>query len=91
MKKKTKYKVYLVVNRSNDTVQMKLALSDKSGKLEIHTRDLLDRDIETVMIYNKHFNKYLDKKEIIEKEINKYTNILNKYPNGDITIEIPLF
>lgn len=84
-----KYKVYLVIERKRNNTTYKLGILEEN-KIEIHSRNLISANLLYALTTNKHFSKYKIKTKLIENEINKYSNILNKYPNGDIRIEVPI-
>lgn len=84
-----KYKVYLVIERKGNNTTYKLGILEEN-KIEIHSRNLISANLLYVLTTNKHFSKYKIKTKLIENEIHKYSNILNKYPNGDIRIEVPI-
>lgn len=84
-----KYKVYLVIERIGNKTTYKLGILEEN-KIIIHSRNLIGANILYVLTTNKHFSKYKIKTKLIENEISKYSNVLNKYHNGDIRIEVPI-
>lgn len=84
-----KYKVYLVINRNKSKTTYKLGILEEN-KIVVHSRNLINANLLYVLTTNKHFSKYKVKTNFLEKEINKYKNVLNKYPDGDIHIEVPI-